>query len=1107
MIFLSMSDIHIRNNSRDAEYKTVFDRVYKTIEQEKVDLVLIAGDIFHHKSLLTPESILIARDYFIELANRAEVCIIAGNHDIGKDFNRTDAVDAIVKTINAEHFITKYPIHYYKNSGVYPIERLNVQMAIWDFRDTHHTVQDKDESAIMIGMYHGAPRTMYQNSIEFKSIIDYDVFKNVDYLVCGDIHKREFFDNAKHRFMVGSLICQTFTEENFPHGVVIVDTIKDQVKEIEIKNDFGFVTLIDQDFSVTGNSAVLNKKIEFSEFNLRCRLINEYTPDQIIAIKSLIKKKLKKDITIQVYVDAQKDVKEFGNINISDINVQNTLIEEFCTVNKIANISEILNINTEINKEIKHNDNLYYVKWKPVELRFKNVFSFGEEENVIDFSKLSGITSIIGSNGTGKSSILSAMLFSLFSKTPKISTMEEVINDRKNDAWMQFTISVDGELYRITKELVRKKSKVTSSISFEKYNTATKEFEIDTTKYTAGKDDTKTDTKQMINKILGNYDDVLISTFSLQEKSSMYINAGEPERRSYVYDFIGLNIFELLFVSSAKYETKYKNIIDSFKDVDIEEQIDLADYTATECSNSIIKITDDIAKEEELINEMDKRIIQKSTEKSLLKDKMTNFAEMSVLDKKISTNKFEIEKNNAIVDKCKLSLHNITLQLAELTKVDVETKTAQCDRQIIQCNANVNTANTRYEELVNAKIVLESKQSANKAVNIKLVTLESKIKQLTINIANYKRQSEILLKQSWMRELDNCKTCLLAIDAFNADAELTKCSNLKNAASKMYDSLSVEYNTELDDQVSDATKHIVKELSEINLLKDSISELQNKKEALTGISVKVIAIEAEIEKINTNIFVLTEKNNNLSNEIKELSDKISNYGNLNEIKVKYDNIQLEINDFDSDKTIHKNKIKTFRASIDEHNMNIGNLTAKKEALLKSKVEYEDAMHKYLVYKDYRKIVHKNGLPFATLHKFIPILNQKIKEYLTEDLVNFNLKFEIENDKLKILVQKYGEGWRDIKSAGGHETIICSWVIRAILSEFSILPKADLFILDEGFGAFDQSNSGNINMLFEKFKLKFDKILVISHVPIVADFSDNIIELMIDADGYSNVRIR
>ena len=42
----------------------------------------------------------------------------------------------------------------------------------------------------------------------------------------------------------------------------------------------------------------------------------------------------------------------------------------------------------------------------------------------------------------------------------------------------------------------------------------------------------------------------------------------------------------------------------------------------------------------------------------------------------------------------------------------------------------------------------------------------------------------------------------------------------------------------------------------------------------------------------------------------------------------------------------------------------------------------------------------------------------------------------------------------------------------------------------------------MNKLFDKLKVTFDKILIVSHIPQVADFTDNLIEVKKDDDNYS-----
>jgi exonuclease SbcC len=76
-----------------------------------------------------------------------------------------------------------------------------------------------------------------------------------------------------------------------------------------------------------------------------------------------------------------------------------------------------------------------------------------------------------------------------------------------------------------------------------------------------------------------------------------------------------------------------------------------------------------------------------------------------------------------------------------------------------------------------------------------------------------------------------------------------------------------------------------------------------------------------------------------------------------------------------------------------------------------------------------------------------------------------------------------------------EKMVSSLAIRVALINISSLPKTDLLIIDEGFGALDEMNVEACNQLLESLKKWFKNILVISHVDAVKDAVDNNIEIM------------
>jgi exonuclease SbcC len=75
-----------------------------------------------------------------------------------------------------------------------------------------------------------------------------------------------------------------------------------------------------------------------------------------------------------------------------------------------------------------------------------------------------------------------------------------------------------------------------------------------------------------------------------------------------------------------------------------------------------------------------------------------------------------------------------------------------------------------------------------------------------------------------------------------------------------------------------------------------------------------------------------------------------------------------------------------------------------------------------------------------------------------------------------------------------EKMIGSIAIRVALINISSLPKTDMFIIDEGFGALDDSTVEACNRLLISLKRHFKTILVITHVDGVKDAADTILEI-------------
>ena len=75
-----------------------------------------------------------------------------------------------------------------------------------------------------------------------------------------------------------------------------------------------------------------------------------------------------------------------------------------------------------------------------------------------------------------------------------------------------------------------------------------------------------------------------------------------------------------------------------------------------------------------------------------------------------------------------------------------------------------------------------------------------------------------------------------------------------------------------------------------------------------------------------------------------------------------------------------------------------------------------------------------------------------------------------------------------------EKMVSSMALRVALSNVSSLNRSDMFIVDEGFGALDPQNVEAVTTLLHSLKKFYRLILIISHVDVIKDSVDNIVEI-------------
>ena len=137
---------------------------------------------------------------------------------------------------------------------------------------------------------------------------------------------------------------------------------------------------------------------------------------------------------------------------------------------------------------------------------------------------------------------------------------------------------------------------------------------------------------------------------------------------------------------------------------------------------------------------------------------------------------------------------------------------------------------------------------------------------------------------------------------------------------------------------------------------------------------------------------------------------------------------------------------------------------------------------------------KRGIPVELLYSLLPKINAEISKIL-QGVVGFTIELEadLESNAMDIYIN-YGDSRRIVELASGMEKMMSSLAIRVALINISTLPKTNMLIIDEGFGALDVNNLEACTRLLESLKKWFRNIIVISHVDAVKDCVDNLIEI-------------
>ena len=1050
-----ISDIHIRLIQRHDEFRDIFEKLYKNLRSHNKGLIVITGDIFHSKDIISAPSFNLCLDFLSELSKIMPTIIISGNHDINlKKLNQIDPLTPIQKLMKN--------VYYFKYTGIYNFENISfVVQSIFDmdFIKSNSVKTNKDYK---IALYHGMVQgAKVDNGFELGFDLENKLFDGFDCTLLGDVHKKQLLNG--NIAYAGSLLQQNFGETLDDHGYLIWDLVENKIESIDIKNKKGFVKFIVQENKIINQVPYLP---EIGEYKYICTKSDSETVMNL-------HKELTKDVIVSTYniqhMDSHKNIKIAGcmkdefNEKIVDLDFQKDIITEYITkYEKDYPIEDILEINKTINKQVVIKESCRFKNWYITKIEFSDCFSY-KGYNVIDLSTIeqNSIIGIIGENGMGKSAIIDVIMCCLFKKG--VRQQNSVINYNSNKCFIKLTLIADGNTYIIEKTFGKEKKKdkynITYGINFYKVSDDSNKYII------------KGGTSAHITTLeeyIGTYEQFILGNCITQNCDYFINNTAEALKKKFVgqLDFSYFqqlstiaNDEKLIYFDKVKAHSKL--LTELFKKINPEFKV----------------------KGKSKLFPIDEKINFKKIIDPLLKNKL----EM------INTLKQKINNCKILKDELVNNINEIKNKIedGDFKSLSEQLKKLKSDKNII-----INSQNKIKSDIESLQKYIDKHFDKQNLYSDNILKRQKKIGKL---------QKEYKNNISWDSSDGNDESLSLELNIINE--KLNKCGssgnvdpNIKNLVKVIKDAPKIN---------NDKYKIFISKLNECvqNLIGDNkfICEKQILLEKIETYNQykRNIEIEKEIENLES----LIEESSIKIDKFKSNSEKIKLLFSQNENQtLKLNEIENQINVFEKNiENLNYNKqylekIKQFKENIENTNQKEEEYVNELETITTHYVklqEYNDDFDKYHkeyceysrlkdLYGKYKDLMSEKGIQLYYFRDFIPKFEDMINKYL--DLVpQFDIKIMIDissSDKVEINIIKENGDLIPANILCGSETALLEVCIKLAIINISQVNTCKLMIFDECFASFDSNNLQNCQDLYQTVKQCCLYTFMISHHPLV-----------------------
>jgi DNA repair exonuclease SbcCD ATPase subunit/DNA repair exonuclease SbcCD nuclease subunit len=1032
-----LADIHIRNLQRHKEYRLVFQKFLDQVKQDNLEnsVIYIAGDIAHAKTEMSPELVQEISTFLSQCADLRETIVITGNHDCNlNNSHRLDVLTPIIKNLNHPK------LHYFRDTGVYPFHNLTfVVYSILDHKDNWPKA-DTIAGENKICLFHG-PVNKAETDIGYtvsSNSFTVDMFDGFDMVLMGDIHRRQNLGQGyEHIVYAGSLIQQNHGELLENHGYLLWDVLSRTYTEHHIHNDYGFLTIdvVDGKIPQWVYDEINTKLPKYPR--LRLRFTNTEASRMKLCITELKKLFNVDEITV-TRTDTIGQLKQNNKVNknivgnVKDETFQNQLIKDYLERQFFLDteeIDKITKINKELNGKISTQDMAENILWIPKKLEFSNMFSYGEG-NKVDFTKSKGIVGIFAPNASGKSSLFDALAFCLFDKTSRTFVAKNILNNQSDWFSCRFQFEVDGVDYFIERKAkyVRKGQAVKVDVDFWKEDGGI---------ITSLNGEQRRDTNKNIENYIGNFEDFVLTSLSLQGNNALFIDKSQTERKEILSQFIGVDIFDKLYTEAAEENRENATLIKKFKSDDFTTRLAKIQKDLQEKQNEykLVQIQMDSLGDKE--DELNKSLVRLNSKIVPLK-----------------SDTFGIDVLESDKERLEIKLSNLTDEIDKLQNKITHLEETQLELEETLDSFDEDELETKYKSLIQIKESKKELQNQIEKVEIRKEGLLEKKDHLDSH--KYNPECQICVENS-QSILEGKKTLIEQLNSL--ELELSGLNEKLNVVSQ-----------------------------EVNLFEDVEQQFKD----LQILKEKEIRLDKELSSIINKVFQLEVQQDKLKTEIQKTDELIQDY-HQNEIQIEKNNsIRQEIKVVRDELESVKSNSKKTNSKLLSLNGEVSTLKSNKQQIEERIQEVRDLEEQNRLYDYYLNALGKDGIPYELIEKALPMIEGEVNNILGQ-IVEFGMMLEMDGKNINAYLV-YGDQRWSLEMCSGMERFISGLAIRVALINVCNLPRPNFLVIDEGFGTLDSENLQSLFMLFTYLKTQFDFVMIISHIDSMRDVVDELIEI-------------